>query len=225
MQPTTVAARGAAALVAAVAGAASYEHIASVARSAGERPWVAFALPLAIDGLIVVGVAALLEDRRAGRVPRWSARLAVAAGVLATLAANIASAEPTTTARLVAVAAPVAFLLAVEVLTRSGRPVAVAAPTAPTMVAGPATGEAVPREAPPATAAVPEVPEVPAEPASGRAASSVRRRPEETRRLYAELRAEQPGLKQLEYAALLGITPKALRNALNGSAPEPAAAG
>lgn len=117
----TLAARAAAALVAAVAGAASFEHIASVAAGAGERPWVAYALPLAIDGLIVVGVAALLEDRRAGRVPRLSARVAVVVGVVATLAANVASAEPTWTARLVAIAAPVSFLLAVEVLTRTGR--------------------------------------------------------------------------------------------------------
>jgi hypothetical protein len=107
--------------VAAVAGAASFEHIASVAMGAGERPWVAYTLPLAIDGLIVTGVAALLEDRRGGRVPRLSARVAVVGGVAATLAANIASAEPTATARAVAVAAPVSFLLSVEVLTRTGR--------------------------------------------------------------------------------------------------------
>lgn len=121
MNRHALSARAAAALVAAVAGAASYEHIASVAIRAGERAWVGYALPLAIDGLIVVGVAALLEDRHGGRVPRTSARVAVAVGVLATLAANVASAEPTWTARLVAVAAPVSFLLSVEVLTRTGR--------------------------------------------------------------------------------------------------------
>jgi hypothetical protein len=119
---TTVAARAAAFIVAGVAGAASFEHIASVAIAAGERPWVGYTLPLAIDGLIVVGVAALLEDKRHGRTGRMSARLAVAVGVLATLAANIASAQPTWTARLVAVAAPISFLLSIEVLTRSGRP-------------------------------------------------------------------------------------------------------
>lgn len=116
-----VAARGAAVVVAMVAGAASFEHIASVARAAGERLWVAYSLPLAIDGLIVVGVAALLVDKRGGRRGRFSARLAVLVGVTATLAANVASAEPTWTARPVAVAAPVSFLLSVEVLTRTGR--------------------------------------------------------------------------------------------------------
>lgn len=117
-----IAARVAAAVVALVAGAASYQHIAAVALSVGEPQWVAYSLPLAIDGLIVVGVAALLEDKAANRHPRRSAWLAIVVGVVATLAANIASAEPTITARLVAAAAPVAFLLSVEVLTRSGRP-------------------------------------------------------------------------------------------------------
>lgn len=118
---TRVAARGAAAVVAGVAGAASFEHIASVAIGAGERAWVGYSLPFAIDGLIVVGVAALLEDQRRSRRGRTSARLAVLVGVTATLAANVASAEPTWTARLVALAAPVSFLLSVEVLTRTGR--------------------------------------------------------------------------------------------------------
>ena len=118
---TRVAARGAAAVVAIVAGAASFEHIASVAIGAGERTWVGYSLPFAIDGLIVVGVAALLEDQRQARHGRLSARLAVLVGVTATLAANVASAQPTWTARLVALAAPVSFLLSVEVLTRTGR--------------------------------------------------------------------------------------------------------
>jgi hypothetical protein len=118
---TRLAARGAAATVALVAGAASFEHIASVAQAAGERTWVAYSLPLAIDGLIVVGVTALIEDQRLGRRPRGIARVAVLVGVVATLAANLASAQPGWTARLVALAAPVSFLLSVEVLTRTGR--------------------------------------------------------------------------------------------------------
>jgi hypothetical protein len=142
---TAISARFAALVVAAVAGAASFSHIADVAIGAGERVWVGYALPLAIDGLIVVGVAALLEDKRTNRIPRLSARFAVMVGVLATLAANIASAEPTSTARLVAVAAPVSFLLSIEVLTRTGKPrkdddlqpVAVEVEEAPREVSGP----------------------------------------------------------------------------------------
>jgi hypothetical protein len=118
-------------VVSLVAGAASFEHIASVAIGAGERAWVGYSLPFAIDGLIVVGVTALIEDQRLGRHPRGVARLAVLVGVVATLAANVASAEPTATARLVALAASVSFLLAVEVLTREGRPVSTPADSNP----------------------------------------------------------------------------------------------
>jgi hypothetical protein len=149
-----VAARLAAVLVAVVAGAASFEHIASVAIGAGERTWVGYSLPLAIDGLIVVGVAALLEDQRHHRHGRGSARLAVLVGVVATLAANVASAEPTWTARLVALAAPVSFLLSVEVLTRTGRPLTTPDATTTTPPAAKPPTTTVPGDRPaPATVA------------------------------------------------------------------------
>src|SRR5690606_17022860 len=132
------AARLAAAVVALVAGAASFEHIASVAIGAGERAWAGYSLPFAIDGLIVVGVTALIEDQRGGRRPRGIARVAVLVGVVATLAANVASADPTVTARLVALAAPVSFLLSVEVLTRTGRPLSTSDDTNPSRPSRPA---------------------------------------------------------------------------------------
>src|SRR5690606_18205896 len=69
------------------------------------------------------------EDRRAGRLPRQSARFALGFGIVATLAANVASAEPTWTARMVAAVPAVSFLLAVEVLIRVGKPRAVASAT------------------------------------------------------------------------------------------------
>lgn len=117
----TITARLAAGVIACVAGAASFEHIASVGLSVGERVWVAYAIPIAIDGLIVVGVAAALEDRKRNlKVHPW-AQTALITGIAATLAANLASAEQTVTAKLVAVAAPVAFLISVEVLTRTHR--------------------------------------------------------------------------------------------------------
>ena len=122
MNLTTVASRAAAAVVAGVAGFASYRHIYAVAVSAGEPPAVAAVLPLAIDGLILVATLAMHDDQRHGRHPRMSARVALAFGVAATLAANVASAAATVTARLVAAVPAVSFLLAVEVLARRGRP-------------------------------------------------------------------------------------------------------
>ncbi len=187
---TTVAARAAAVVVAAVAGAASFEHIASVAIAAGERPWVGYSLPLAIDGLIVVGVAALLEDKRNGRAGRMSARLAVVVGVLATLAANVASAQPTWTARLVAVAAPVSFLLSVEVLTRSGRPLK---RTQERSTAGPGSGDSKTR-------------------------SGGQRGPTRTskRTSATTVLAHRPDISPVELANVAGITERHARRLVNG---------
>lgn len=120
---STFTSRAAAGLVALVAGYASYRHIYDVATGAGEHESVAAVLPLSIDGLILVGTLAMLDDKRHQRRPRKSARVALVFGVVATIAANIASAEPTVTARLVAAVPAVSFLLAVEVLSRVGRSV------------------------------------------------------------------------------------------------------
>ncbi|WP_328533221.1 DUF2637 domain-containing protein [Micromonospora zamorensis] len=124
MNVTTFAARASAALVALVAGYSSFSHIAHVALRYGERPEVAYALPFAIDGLLVVATTAMLDDKRNRRRVRWSARVAFVFGVVASLAANVASAAPTLGARVVAAVPAVALLLAVEVLSRVGRPVA-----------------------------------------------------------------------------------------------------
>lgn len=121
MSRTAITSRLTTGLVALVAGYASFSHIFKVARQAGEHVSVASVLPLSIDGLILVGTLAMLDDKRSARKPRLSARLAVAFGIVATLAANIASAQPTWTARAVAAVPPVAFLLAVEVLSRRGK--------------------------------------------------------------------------------------------------------
>ncbi|MFE9206225.1 DUF2637 domain-containing protein [Micromonospora sp. NPDC007230] len=121
MNLTSVTSRLTTALVALVAGYASFTHIYDVAREAGEHPSVASVLPLSVDGLVLVGSLAVLDDKRNGRKPRLSARLAIAFGVVATLAANVASAEPTWIARAVAAVPPLAFLIAVEVLSRRGK--------------------------------------------------------------------------------------------------------
>ena len=118
-----VAARGSAAVVALVAGASSFRHIADVAVRYGEHPAVAYALPFAIDGLMVTATAAMVEDSRAGRSVRWSARVAFAFGVCASLGANIASAHPSVGARVISAVPALALLLAIEVLTRFGNPI------------------------------------------------------------------------------------------------------
>lgn len=86
-------------LVGLVAAAASYGHMLELARAAGEPEMIAWILPLSVDGLVV---AALLAGPRG----RWWLAGALAASV----AANIASADPTVIGRLVAAWPPVALL-------------------------------------------------------------------------------------------------------------------
>ncbi len=124
MNLTKFGSRASAVVVAAVAGYSSWQHIVEVARDAGERLSVAGVMPLSIDGLVVVASLAMIEDKRNDRVPRWSARVALVFGILATLGFNLASAEPTWKARAVAAVPAISFLLAVEVLSRTGKRIA-----------------------------------------------------------------------------------------------------
>src|SRR5437660_1475271 len=45
-----------------------------VALRFGERPEVAYVLPISVDGMLVVASAAMVEDKRSAREVRWSAR-------------------------------------------------------------------------------------------------------------------------------------------------------
>lgn len=137
MNGTRTARNISAAVVATIAAWSSYRHMVHVALHVGEQPSIAWVLPLSVDGLLVVASIAMVDDRHAGRQVRWSARVAFAAGVLASLAANIAGAHPTVGARLVAAWPALALLLTVELLSRSGRTRArlQAAPTSPGMPA------------------------------------------------------------------------------------------
>ena len=107
-------------LVAAVAAVVSYAHMQEVAERAGED-WRAWLLPLSVDGLVVAASMGLLTRRRAGLPGGWLAWCALLGGVGASLAANIAAAEPTATARVVAAWPALAFAVAFELLLQQRR--------------------------------------------------------------------------------------------------------
>ena len=107
-------------LVAAVAAVVSYAHMQEVAERAGEQ-WRAWLLPLSVDGLVVAASMGLLTRRRAGRPGGRLAWCALLGGVGASLAANIAAAEPTATARVVAAWPALAFAVAFELLLQQRR--------------------------------------------------------------------------------------------------------
>lgn len=107
-------------LVAAVAAVVSYAHMREVADRAGEG-WRAHLLPLSVDGLVVAASMVLLTRRRTGLPGGWLPWCALLGAVGASLAANIAAAEPTVTARVVAAWPAVAFAVAFELLLEQRR--------------------------------------------------------------------------------------------------------
>lgn len=119
MSPTRIARNVSTVAVASIAAWSSWSHMVHVALRFGERPEVAYVLPISVDGMLIVASTAMVEDKRAGQHVRWSARIAFLAGVGASVAANIAAAQPTLGARIVAAWPAVALLLVVESLSRA----------------------------------------------------------------------------------------------------------
>jgi hypothetical protein len=106
---------GAVLAVAVVAAVASYEHMRALAAAAGEG-WRSWLLPVSVDGLAVAASMTMLVRRRAGERAGGLAWTALLLGLGASLAANVAAAEPTLHGRLVAAWPPVGLLLSYELL-------------------------------------------------------------------------------------------------------------
>lgn len=130
-------------VVAVTAAVISFEHVRTLALRAGERELTSWLLPVSIDGAIAAAVAVLLADSRAGRRSAALAWLLLAMGLASSLAANVASAHPSTTARAVAAWPPLALALGIEVLAglvrRSGTQDAAAGAMERAGAASPAT--------------------------------------------------------------------------------------
>jgi Protein of unknown function (DUF2637) len=104
-------------VVALVAALASYEHMRLLALIAGEG-WRSWLLPLSVDGLAVAASMTMFVRRRAGLPAGGLAWLALLLGLGASLAANVAAADPTVQGRLVAAWPPLGLLLAYELLVQ-----------------------------------------------------------------------------------------------------------
>jgi hypothetical protein len=101
--------------VAVVAAAASYDHQRLLAELAGEG-WRAWLLPVSVDGLVVAASMSMLVRRRSGLRAGGLAWVALLLGIGASLAANVAAADPSPVGRLVAAWPPLALLLSYELL-------------------------------------------------------------------------------------------------------------
>jgi hypothetical protein len=108
-------------LLALIAGTVSYLHMHDLVARHGQPGWVAALTPLSEDGMIVAASTTLLADSRSGRrggVLPWA--LLVARSV-ASLAANVAVAEPTLIGRVIPTWPSFALTASFELLTRQVR--------------------------------------------------------------------------------------------------------
>jgi hypothetical protein len=111
------AAGGTVVVLAGVAGAISYSHMAELARLHGEVGWRAHAFPVSVDGIEVVASLVLLAHRRAGTGRGGYRGAALAAGTAASVAANVAVGAADPVGRLVAGWPAVALLVAIKLLS------------------------------------------------------------------------------------------------------------
>ena len=125
---------GAVMVVASIAAIVSYAHMQQLAAGAGES-WRSYLLPLSVDGLVVAAGMVLVGRRRAGDPGGALAWSALAGGVLASVAANMADAGAGASATAVLTAGwpAVAFAVAFELLQQQRQTVtaAIAAPAPP----------------------------------------------------------------------------------------------
>ena len=112
---------GCVALLALIAGTVSYLHMHLLVARHGQPDWVAALTPLSVDGMIVAASTTLLADSRSGRnggILPWAL---LVAGSVASLAANVAVAEPGLIGRVIAAWPSFALTASYELLTRQVR--------------------------------------------------------------------------------------------------------
>jgi len=103
--------------LAGIAGALSYSHMRQLAEAHGNAGWHAHTFPLSVDGVEIVASLVLLADRRIGRRSGWLPWAALLVGISASLAANVATADPGTVSQIIAGWPALALLIAVKLLS------------------------------------------------------------------------------------------------------------
>jgi uncharacterized protein DUF2637 len=113
---------GCVALLALIAGTVSYLHMHRLVARHGQPGWVAALTPLSVDGMIVAASTTLLADSRSGRNGGALPWALLVAGSVASLASDVAVAEPTLAGRVIAAWPSFALTASYELLTRQVRP-------------------------------------------------------------------------------------------------------
>ena len=108
-------------MLALIAGTVSYLHMHLLVELHGQPGWVAALTPLSVDGMIVAASTTLLAESRSGGRGGFLPWGLLVAGSVASLAANVAVAEPTATGRVIAAWPSFALIASYELLIRQVR--------------------------------------------------------------------------------------------------------
>jgi hypothetical protein len=103
------------------AGTVSYLHMHLLVELHGQPGWVSALTPLSVDGMIVAASTTLLAESRSGRRGGFLPWGLLVAGSVASLAANVAVAEPTAIGRVIAAWPSFALIASYELLMRQVR--------------------------------------------------------------------------------------------------------
>jgi hypothetical protein len=108
-------------MLALIAATVSYLHMHMLVELHGQPGWVAALTPLSVDGMIVAASTTLLADSRSGSRGGFIPWALLVVGSVASLAANVAVAEPTSIGRVIAAWPSFALIGAYEMLMRQVR--------------------------------------------------------------------------------------------------------
>src|SRR4051812_14350862 len=108
-------------VLAGIAAVLSYKHMYQLVLRYGETSWTAALLPVSVDGMIVVASISLLVDSRQGHRSGLLPWTLLVLGSAASLAANVAVAEPSLVGRLIAAWPSCALIGSYELLMRQVR--------------------------------------------------------------------------------------------------------
>jgi hypothetical protein len=112
---------GCVAPLALIAGTVSYLHMRLLVELHGQPGWLTALTPLSVDGMIVAASTTLLADSRSGRVGGALPWALLVTGSIASLAANVAVAQPSLIGRVIAAWPWFALTASYELLTRQVR--------------------------------------------------------------------------------------------------------
>ncbi|WP_433220464.1 DUF2637 domain-containing protein [Microtetraspora malaysiensis] len=120
-------------VLAAIAGAGSFTHIRDTATEHGQSGWMSWAVAVCIDLTCVMAARERQHDKRTGRRGRLSwPVLVLTGGIVLSLAANLAQADPTVWGWITAATPAAAFLIAISMLERrAARPEPSTTPAVP----------------------------------------------------------------------------------------------